>query len=163
MASNAPISLIILFLTFLCPLLSHAKCPSNTTLTSAQKAAIPQSSLPIAYSKATTPQDPKTVGQILNTLSLYPLAIDGKNFAALSLVFTEDVTTNYSEPLNILTPLATVKVVLEESLRPVISQHSYGTQIVEVLGECEARSVSYFTASHFGVGKYVGQVRVVLF
>ena len=161
MASLPPF-ILILFI-FLHPILSHAKCPSNTTLSPAQTTAIPQFSLATAYSQASAPQDPKAVGQILNTLSFYPLAIDGKNFAALSLVFAEDVTTNYSEPLNVLTPLSTVKEVLEMSLRPVTSQHSYGTQIVELLGECEARSVSYFTVTHFGIGKYVGQVSFLQF
>lgn len=57
-----------------------------------------------------------------------------------------------------LTSLSVVEAALEAALAPVDTQHAYGTQIVELLGEGEARSVSYFTATHFGRGKYVGQV-----
>jgi hypothetical protein len=52
---------------------------------------IPFYDLPSIYAKATTPQPAATIAQILNTLSIYPLAIDGKNFDALSGIFTEDV------------------------------------------------------------------------
>lgn len=115
--------------------------------------------LPTSYQNAIYPQAAGDVAQILNTLSLYPLAVDGKDFDALSLVFTADVYTNFSAPLNVLTPLTVVKQALNQSLAPVTSQHSYGTQIVEILSECQAKSLSYFTASQFGKGVYYGQVR----
>ena len=59
-----------------------------------------------------------------------------------------------------LTPLSAVAEALQQSLAPVTTQHAYGTQVVELLGqrEREARSVSYFTATHFGMGVYEGQV-----
>ena len=119
--------------------------------------------IPTTFAAATKRQPADTVAQILNTLSVYPLAIDGKSFASLSLVFTEDVITNYSAPLNVLTPLNVVEATLEDSLAPVDTQHAYGTQIVEVLDACTARSVSYYTASHFGKGSYAGQVKILFF
>ena len=54
--------------------------------------------------------------------------------------------------------LSNVNAVLQESLAPVDSQHSYGTQAVELVGEAQARSLSYFTASQFGRGEYSGEV-----
>lgn len=78
-------------------------------------------------------------------------------------MFTENVTANYSSPLGLLTPLSAVKEGLERFFAPVDAQHAHGTQVVEISGACEARSVSYFTATHFGRGKYYGEVRVVAF
>lgn len=138
----------------------NKSCPSKPSGTPTNTSAIPLFDLAPTLVLATRPQDAVTVTQILNTLSLYPLAIDGKNFPALSEVFAADVITNYSAPLNVLTPLSSVQAALEQSLAPVDTQHAYGTQIVEVLDACRARSVSYFTASHFGKGSYSGQVSV---
>lgn len=47
---------------------------------------------------------------------------------------------------------------IEAALATVDTQHAYGTQIVEILGRDQARSVSYFTATHFGRGRFYGQV-----
>lgn len=74
----------------------------NPTLTQTKPslpAPIPFASLPSLYTDATTPQNPVNIAQILNTLSLYPLAIDGKNFTALSEVFTEDAIV--SQPIHL--------------------------------------------------------------
>ena len=57
-----------------------------------------------------------------------------------------------------LTGLNAVMSALGEVLAPVDSQHAYGTQVVELLGEKEARSLRYFTASQFGRGKFYGEV-----
>ena len=99
--------------------------------------------------------------QIRNTLGHYPLAVDGKNFATLDRVFTEDVIANYSEPLGVLHGLSSVKLALNSSLSPVTTRHTFGIQIIEIsVGESEARSLTYYTATHFGQGEYYGQVRL---
>lgn len=122
-------------------------------------AAVPFYSLPTTYPLSLTAQNPTTENQIRNTLAHYPLAIDGKNFAALDLVFAQDVVANYSAPLGVLTGLSSVISVLESSLSPVTTQHAFGTQVIEILeGGAEARSLTYYTASHFGKGDYYGQV-----
>ena len=122
-------------------------------------AAIPLYSLPTSYPASLIAQNPIFENQIRDTLAHYPLAIDGKNFAALDLVFTQDVVANYSAPLNVLTGLATVISTLKASLAPVTTQHALSTQLIEILaGGSGARSVTYFTASHFGQGDYLGQV-----
>ena len=120
---------------------------------------VPLISVPGTYASATKPQSADAIAQILNTLSIYPFAIDGKDFASLSLVFTEDVTANLSAPLGLLTPLQPMADVIEKTLANVDTQHAYGTQLVELIDVCRARSVSYFSATHFGRGKYAGQVR----
>ncbi|KAL9068483.1 MAG: hypothetical protein Q9161_006131 [Pseudevernia consocians] len=122
-------------------------------------AAIPFYSLPTTYPYSLTSQNSFIENQIRNTLAHYPLAIDGKNFAALNLVFTQDVVANYSEPLGVLTGLSSLMSTLETSLSSVRTQHAFSTQLIEILeGESKARSLTYYTASHFGQGDYYGQV-----
>jgi hypothetical protein len=129
---------------------SNITLPSNLTNT-------PTALLPLIFSSASAPQDPLTLGQIRNTLALYPLPIDGKNFQYLGLVFTDDAVANYSAPLNLLTGLPTIASVPEESLAPVTTQHLLGTQVIDVLDICTARSLTYFRAAHFGTGIYEGE------
>lgn len=94
--------------------------------------------------------DPIAIEAIRNTLALYPFAIDGKNFDALSRVFADDAAANYSAPLNVLTPLSTIKDSLRSSLACVHTQHQYGTQLIDVLSPLTAESITYFRAAHFG-------------
>ncbi|RDW74771.1 hypothetical protein BP6252_05913 [Coleophoma cylindrospora] len=101
---------------------------------------------------------PSDVETIRRTLSRYSLAIDGKNFAALSLIFTSNAVANYSAPLNVLTPLTTIQSALEASLMPVTTQHLLGTQFIDILSPTSAFSVSYFTATHFGKDVYLGEI-----
>ena len=116
------------------------------------------SSLPSTFAPAARPQEPIALDQIRATLALYPLVIDSKSFASLSLIFTPGAVANYSAPLGVLTPLSTIESVLEASLAAVTTQHLLGTQVIELLGECAARSVTYYRAAHFGMGVYEGQV-----
>lgn len=121
--------------------------------------SIPFHSLPISYPLSLKLQDADTQDQIRNTLAHYPLAIDGKNFDALGLVFTTDAVANYSAPLFVLSGLEDIKKVLQGSLAPVLSQHMYGTQLIEIeQGRKTAKALTYYTASHFGVGNATGKV-----
>lgn len=131
---------------------------------------IAQFALPTMFPIPPLHASPQDVLAIRNTLALYPLAVDGKNFAAFSEIFTRDVYTNYSAPLNVLTPLSVLEATIKASLAPVTTQHQYGTQLIDLLygdltprsesgceGPTQAVSVSYFTATHFGKGAYEGQ------
>ncbi|KAJ6459556.1 hypothetical protein C8R45DRAFT_1109426 [Mycena sanguinolenta] len=97
---------------------------------------------------------------IRTTLGHYPLSIDGKNFEALALVFAPDAVANYSAPLDVLTPLATIQAALASSLEKVTTQHALSTQVIEILSESEAFSVTYYTATHFGMGLFEGEILV---
>jgi len=57
-----------------------------------------------------------------------------------------------------LTGLAAVETALEASLAPVTTQHALSTFAVVDLGESDAQSITYYTASHFGQGSATGQV-----
>ena len=119
-------------------------------------AVIPAFDLPTLLANAPWTADPAIVETIRTTLALYPLAIDGKNFAALDELFTPDAVANYSAPLNVLTPLSTIESVLESSLAPVTTQHAFATQLINVLSPVSAFSVTYYTATHFGRGPFLG-------
>lgn len=119
---------------------------------------IPFFDLPTLVSTGKSKGDPRTIEDIRTALALYPLAIDGKNFDALSRIFARDAVANYSPPLNILKPLSTIQSVLKSSLKPVTTQHSFGTQLIEVLSHDTAFSVTYYTATHFGKGPFTGKI-----
>jgi hypothetical protein len=127
--------------------------PANTS-----KVTLPFGTQPIAFSKLSTIFPPPVIEAtiaieaIRNTLAPYPFAIDGKDFAALSNIFAQNVVANYFAPLNILTPLSAVISVLESSLGCVTTQHSVSTQLITVLSVKSAFSVTYFRAMHFGRG-----------
>lgn len=146
-----------------------AQAPPNLQVRASPSSAtgcgdiIPPSGLPTAYPGSLQPQDVETENQIRNTLGHYPLAIDGKNFDALDLIFTEDAVANYSAPLNVLTGLSQIQLVLQKTLEPVLSQHAYSSQVIEIEDGGEtAKSVTYFTASQFGTGNKTGKVRCII-
>ncbi len=152
-SNTSNVGLLAIFI--LVPFASLASASTTTAL----PAAIPSSSWTAAYALAAYPQPATDIAQIVNTLALYPLAVDGGNFSALSLVFTEDVVADYPVAgLGLLTPLTVLEQGLAAASANTNSQHAYGTQIVEITGEGQAKSSTYFTATLFGKGKYYGEV-----
>ena len=148
------LSILCFFYVF--AVLAHAQTPANGTM------PIAQSSLPTSYPLSLKPQDAVIESQIRNTLAHYPLALDGKNFAALDLVFTPDAVANYSTGIGVLRGLEQIKIALEQALVPVVSQHLYGTQVIEIeKGGRTARALTYLTASQFGQGTHLGKVRLL--
>jgi ketosteroid isomerase-like protein len=119
--------------------------------------AITPFSLPTLISTENVEVNTRNIEAIRATLALYPLAIDGKNFDALSRIFAQDAVANYSAPLNVLSPLSTIQSVLKSSLNPVTTQHSFGTQLIDILSQDSAFSVTYYTATHFGRGIFEGK------
>lgn len=95
-------------------------------------------------------QDASAIESIKNTLALYVFAVDGKNFAALTEVFTVDVFADYSTTLGSFTALNPLISALDAVLTCVTTQHSYSTQLVQIVSLTSAYSVTYVTAVHFG-------------
>ena len=89
--------------------------------------------LPITLTQPLLPSPSIATVALQQVLARYPLAIDGKNFSALSAVFTPDVVANYSAPLNIIYGLKSLETVLEESLAKVSTQHALSTFSVQSL------------------------------
>lgn len=141
------------------PLAAHEQLEEKRgTSVSSLPAPIPQYSVPTSLPNVEFVPDPFDYDAIRNTMALYPFCIDGKNFAALSQVFTSDAVANYSAPLNVLTPLSNIESVLSSSLAKVTTQHALTTQAIDITGVNTAETITYYTASHFGTGSYVGQV-----
>jgi hypothetical protein len=105
---------------------------------------------------------------IRQTLGLYALAIDGRNFEALRKVFTNDVRANYSDPIGVLNGVQAIIDTLPPGLNSFAStQHLLGTMFIQVCGWQSAVSVTYFQASHFfvpytGVGNTIGNDMVLI-
>ena len=107
MKYSSKLGLLASFISTLCASLT------STSTTTSLPAAIPSSSWTAAYALAAYPQPATDIAQIVNTLALYPLAVDGGKFSALALVFTEDVVADYpAAGLGLLTPLS----VLEQAI-----------------------------------------------
>ncbi|KAL5339024.1 hypothetical protein BJX70DRAFT_364810 [Aspergillus crustosus] len=141
----------------LLPVLSSLALALNSA-TPIPSPVLPFHSLPTLFPPPAT-VDASSTEAIRQTLALYPLAIDGKNFDALNLIFTEDVVANYSAPLGILTPLSSIQATLSGSLACVSTQHSFETQLIDVTSKSEATSITYYQASHFGLKEgFTGEV-----
>jgi hypothetical protein len=138
------------------PAIADSNRPSSTSLPFGT-APIPFFSLPTDFPPSAC-EDAADIEAIRNTLALYPFCIDGKNFAALSNVFTTNAVANYLAPLNILTPLSNIESVLSSSLTCVTTQHSFGTQLVNIISPSVAESITYYQAAHFGKGTLADQV-----
>ncbi|PGH13472.1 hypothetical protein AJ79_03602 [Helicocarpus griseus UAMH5409] len=121
--------------------------------------AVGAAKLPFAFASVIEPnQDVAAMLQIQQTMSLYAVLVDGKQFDKLDLVFHNDVWANYSALLGVLHPLSALKTGLQRSVSAVMTQHALTTQLVDVAKNgTSARSATYFTASHFGTEDFYGQ------
>ena len=142
------------------PFISRTDATTNTTL----PVAIPSASWAATYASTAYPQSTRDLAQIINTLALYPLAIDGQNFSALSLVFTQDVIADYPVGgIGAVESLPVLEQAITTASQYTTSQHSHGTQLVKITSKGHAKSLTYFTATLFGKGKYYGEVSQYLF
>lgn len=122
----------------------------NTALKSI--GSIPISSYELASSLRPTSNiaDLLAIQSIRDTLALYPLALDGRNYDILDKVFVHDVQATYMEPLGTFSNVQDLKSGLAKVLSGLAStQHNYGTQLINVLSPTTAVSVTYIHASHF--------------
>lgn len=102
--------------------------------------------------------------QIHQTINTYPLAIDSKDFALLSQVFTPNAFANYTGPLSNLTGLAAIETALAASVAKVNSQHLLGTTVIDIhSGGSTANSTTYFQASLFEQGVVQGGLGQVVY
>ncbi|RYP28258.1 hypothetical protein DL767_007308 [Monosporascus sp. MG133] len=93
---------------------------------------------------------------IKNTLSLYCIALDTKDFRLMEQVFTEDVDAKY--PFAAMKGVRDVAETLQKRLAPVTSQHALTTQTISIAADGRsAEAVTYFTGVHFGQGKWKGE------
>ena len=88
---------------------------------------------------------------IRQVISLYPLAIDGKDFTSLASIFAPDAVANYSAPLGVLTGTPAITTALEAALATFLrTQHHLGTSNIHVCdNQKQAISTTYYRAVHF--------------
>lgn len=139
--------------------LSAARCKPGPSAEAGSLQPVSLFDTPKVFAPCAERQDATALAQIANTVSLYSLALDGKDFSQLKNVFFEDAVANYSAPIGVLQPLSVIEKTIGGFLAPVTTQHQLGTQVIDLLpGGCKARSLTYLISSHFGRGKYEGEV-----
>lgn len=90
------------------------------------------------------------VEEIRQTLSQYAFSIDGRDFDALSDVFTTDAVANYSAPLGVLNGLEAIEATLSAALSQFPgTQHLLGTQKIRLCSKETAISATYYRAAHY--------------
>ena len=99
--------------------------------------------------------DPYVIQAITQKLSLYDIALDTKNFSALSGAFTDDVVANVA-PFPIQ-GLAAYEAFLQADLALSKTQHTTTTVFAYDIKPYTAKSISYADANYFGLGSALGQ------
>lgn len=123
---------------------------NSTTLSQIGSVAVSPYELANSFRPVSNIADLLAIQSIRDTLALYPLALDGRNYDILDKIFVSDVKAEYMEPLGTFSNVQDLKSGLAKVLGGLAStQHNYGTQIINVLSPTTAASVTYIHASHF--------------
>lgn len=100
--------------------------------------------------------DPYVIEAITQKLALYDIALDTKNFTALSGTFIDDVIPKVAPiPIN---GLAAYEAFLQADLERIKTKHTTDTVFVYDITPYSAQSISYADATYFGTGDALGQV-----
>ena len=95
---------------------------------------------------------------VRNTLNLYAIALDQKNFHLLDQVFTPDAEADFTAVgVGKFTDTKSINKAISSFLQPVDTQHALTTQTIdfhETAGsQPTASAVTYVSAQHFGRGE----------
>lgn len=108
-----------------------------------------------------TPNVPTTWEKIHTILTQYARAIDSKDFALLSSIFTADAQANYTSYISHLAGLPAIQSALQTAVAQIDTQHLLGSITIDITDGGEvalANSTTYFQASLFGKGNLTGKV-----
>lgn len=86
--------------------------------------------------------DSTSVIFLQQTLALYAIGTDTKDFSIWSDVFSPNIVANYSAPFPILTGLPNLTTAISTGLLPVTTQHALSSFSVVELDNCTAKTVS---------------------
>ena len=104
------------------------------------------------------PSQTTSLVSIQQTLALFAVAVDTKNYALFSSVFTPNVTANFSTPgTENIQGISQLTEILSQNLTGLISQHSLSTLQVNFTSQTVATSVQYLVGTFFGQGNLTGQ------
>ncbi|KAK7954037.1 hypothetical protein PG988_014731 [Apiospora saccharicola] len=111
---------------------------------------VPLSELVQTLQASNAASDLAAESAIRNKLALYPFAIDTRTFSAFDRIFSDDARANYSYPLGVMSGREDIRKKIQDSLTMFKgTQHTYGTQFIQVCNPTSAISITYYTASHF--------------
>ncbi|KAL9026912.1 MAG: hypothetical protein Q9196_004495 [Gyalolechia fulgens] len=96
------------------------------------------------------------VTSIQQTLALFPVAVDLKQFHLLDAVFSPDATANFSGR-SVTVGASAIKLYLSKLASGVISQHNLGTLYVNMTGPHSAAAYNWLHGTFFGTGNATGQ------
>ena len=92
---------------------------------------------------------------IRQTLGLFPIAIDSKQYGLLSQVFTPSATASFTEqPIQ---GLGNITLFLTRSLAGLTSQHELSSLYINQTASDRATSTNYLQGNFFGEGDAAGQ------
>lgn len=99
---------------------------------------------------------------IQNTLSPYCRALDNKDWGLLNQVFSPSFIANFKPFLpRVLHEVDAIREAVRETLVNVDTQNSITTPYIDFMNGGEAKTVSYLIATHFGRGRYLGEILTV--
>lgn len=101
--------------------------------------------------------DTDAIIAIKQTLALWSLVVDSKNFPLLSKVFTSDVVTSIA-PVNDPVGLAEITAFYVAAFDNLTTFHEDSTNYVEFLSEENAKATHYVEAVYIGQGNLTGQI-----
>ncbi|PNP49032.1 hypothetical protein THARTR1_10214 [Trichoderma harzianum] len=147
-------SLKLLLLSALAAAITSAAATPVRATTTLSAVPTPLHDIPTSLLKSYTGDSVQDVEQIRALLSLYPFAIDGKNFDVFDNIFTSDAVLNYtalSTELGVMRGVPQMKQSMTASVQNMNTLHQYGTQIIDVLSSTTAQAVTYTIANLFTI------------
>ncbi|KAL8686644.1 MAG: hypothetical protein Q9224_005382, partial [Gallowayella concinna] len=124
---------------------------TTTILTGIVLATTQCSCLPATeYAKINNPSS-KDVTAIQQTLGLFPIAIDTKQFDLLDAVFTPTATGNFTGH-SVAVGLPAIKSYFAQGLTGLVSQHNLATLYINMTGTEKATAHHWVQDSYFGTG-----------
>ena len=94
------------------------------------------------------------VAGIQQTLGLFPVSIDLKQFDLLDAVFSVNATANFTGR-SVIVGVPAIKSYLMEGLASLKSQHNLGTLYINMTGPFEATSYHWLQGTFFGAEQHI--------
>lgn len=93
---------------------------------------------------------------IQQSLGLFAVAIDLKQFDLLDVVFSANATANFTGH-SVIVGVSTIKAYLSKGLAGLKSQHNLGSLYINMTGPDKATSYNWLHGTFFGTGNASGQ------
>lgn len=102
---------------------------------------------------STLHNDPSDYIEIQRTLAKFALAVDSHDYSLLDEVFAPNVTATLQIPSDPVQGLAAIQNYLLYALNNTISQHNFGTQLIDIgTDRTSAHVVTYIIGTFVGTG-----------